>query len=73
MIAAAELVQFGTGFEPLTNSSGKTDLARGCGAESGAVGARDVDFGPDLAAVIASWPSLPAPIRAGILAMVRTS
>jgi hypothetical protein len=28
---------------------------------------------PDLAAVVAAWPALPASIRAGILAMVRAS
>jgi hypothetical protein len=28
---------------------------------------------PDLAAVVAAWPTLPEPVRAGILAMVRTA
>jgi hypothetical protein len=28
---------------------------------------------PDLAAVVAAWPTLPEAIRAGILTMVRTS
>jgi hypothetical protein len=28
---------------------------------------------PDLAAVVAAWPGLPEPIRAGILAMVRAA
>jgi hypothetical protein len=28
---------------------------------------------PDLAALVVSWPALPAVIRAGILAMVRAS
>ncbi len=27
---------------------------------------------PDLAGVVAAWSELPAPVRAGILAMVRT-
>jgi hypothetical protein len=34
------------------------------------------DFGPvdaDLADLIAAWPTLPAPIRAGILAMIRAA
>jgi hypothetical protein len=28
---------------------------------------------PDLAAVVAAWPTLPEPIRAGILALVRAA
>lgn len=28
---------------------------------------------PDLAAIMAAWPSLPAPVRAGILAMIRVA
>jgi hypothetical protein len=28
---------------------------------------------PDLAAVVDSWPTLPEPLKAGILAMVRAS
>jgi hypothetical protein len=28
---------------------------------------------PDLAALVAAWPDLPEPIRAGIMAMVRAS
>jgi hypothetical protein len=28
---------------------------------------------PDLAAVVTAWPSLPEPIRAGILAMIRAA
>jgi hypothetical protein len=28
---------------------------------------------PDLAAVVAAWPTLPEPIRAGILAMVKAA
>ena len=33
----------------------------------------DVDEDPELAAVAAAWPALPAAIRAGILAMVRAA
>jgi hypothetical protein len=31
------------------------------------------DLPPDLAAVVAAWPTLPEAIRAGILAMVRAA
>jgi len=41
------------------------------GAESGALGAREAPVDPDLAAVVDAWPTLPAAIKAGILAMVR--
>jgi hypothetical protein len=39
------------------------------GAESGAVSASG-QFDADLAALIEAWPSLPGPVRAGIVAMV---
>ena len=29
--------------------------------------------GPDLAAMVAAWPALPEPVKAGILAMVRAA
>jgi hypothetical protein len=32
-----------------------------------------VPLAPDLAAVVSAWPTLPEPIRAGILAMVRAA
>jgi hypothetical protein len=28
---------------------------------------------PDLAAVVAAWPDLPAPIKAAVLALIRTA
>jgi hypothetical protein len=31
------------------------------------------DPGPDLAELVAAWPALPEPIRAGILAMIRSA
>jgi hypothetical protein len=43
------------------------------GAESGALGARDVNLAPDLAEVVELWPTLPEAIRASILAMVRST
>jgi hypothetical protein len=33
--------------------------------------ARGPEPAPDLAALLAAWPDLPEPIRAGIMAMVR--
>lgn len=43
------------------------------GAESGALGAQTGPNDPRLAAVIGAWPSLPEPIKAGILAMIRAA
>lgn len=43
------------------------------GAESGAVGAQSDVTDPDLAGVVKAWPTLPAPIRAGIVAMVKAA
>ena len=67
-----------TGFElpsvSMQNTHGSLPSGAKCGALSGgadptpiqAVAAPD----PDLAAVIAAWPSLPAVLRDGIVAMV---
>jgi hypothetical protein len=41
------------------------------GVESGALGAREAPIDPGLAAVIDTWPALPAVIKAAILAMIR--
>ena len=43
------------------------------GAESGALGAQNAPFDPDLATVVEAWPGLPAAIKADILAMVQVS
>jgi len=43
------------------------------GAESGALAARNPTSDPDLRAVIAAWPTLPAAAKAGIVAMVRAA
>lgn len=40
------------------------------GAESGVLGAQNGPFDADLAAVVTAWPTLPAAIKAGILAMI---
>jgi hypothetical protein len=51
------------------------------GANCGATGAGipaddpadDVPDDPDLVAVVAAWPTLPGPVKAGIVAMVRAA
>jgi hypothetical protein len=43
------------------------------GAQSGAPGAPNGPVNPDLVAVVEAWPSLPAALKAGILAMVRAA
>jgi len=62
-----------TGLEQAAEVSGKTGGSRESGANSGALGARDAPWDPDLAAVEAAWPALPAAIKAGILALVRAA
>jgi hypothetical protein len=53
--------------------SRKTAVRQAGGAESGALGAPMAPLDPDLAAVVDAWPTLPEPIRAGILGMIRTA
>jgi hypothetical protein len=57
------------GFEPPYKSPRNPPLPDEGGAESGALAAID----PNLAAVVAAWPTLPEAIRAGIAAMVRAA
>jgi hypothetical protein len=54
------------GFEPPPTFADNPALLEPGGAESGAPATAD----PDLALLIAAWPKLPEPIRAGILAMI---
>jgi len=42
-------------------------------AESEAVCRNSAPFDPELAAVVEAWPTLPEPIKAGILAMVQAA
>ena len=42
-------------------------------AESGAFGPENAAIDPDLQAVIDGWPTLPGPVRVGIVAMVRAA
>ena len=69
-----------TGFEPATDSSGNSQGTGESGAEYGALSgesdqmaAPTASFDPDLSAVVAAWPDLPAAVRAGIVAMVQAS
>lgn len=66
-----------TGLEPLSASSsdgqglGQTSNARA--AKSDASDHKTAATDPDLRAVVDAWPMLPDAVKAGILAMVRTS
>jgi hypothetical protein len=58
------------------NELNDTDLRSGDEAARSAGAARSADFppvDPDLRAVVAAWPTLPEPIKAGLVAMVRAS
>lgn len=59
------------GIEPPALLAGETALSERGGAESGAL--RKATFVSDLAMLIAAWPDLPQPIKAGILALVHAS
>ena len=48
-------------------------LSRDSAAPGAAVGAQNTSIDPDLQAIIERWPELPDTVKAGILAMVRTS
>jgi hypothetical protein len=62
-----------TGVEQLRKSHKKTALLEQGGAESGAPILANLSIAPELAALIDAWPSLPEPIKAGILALVRAA
>ena len=65
------------GLEPANASSckhnGLADRSVRGGAESGALPAPKPECDPDLAMIVAVWPALPKPVRAGILAMVEAA
>jgi len=63
----------GEGFEPTSKASGKQGVAAESGANSGAPDAQNGLKYPELGAILDAWPTLPEPIKAGILAMVRTA
>lgn len=71
------------GLERPRDSAGKTPIPKAGGIKSGnnraeggskvspAAPAKTAD--PDLSAIIAAWPTLPAAIRAGVLALVKAA
>src|SRR5262249_53345289 len=61
------------GIEQPVNAPKNTTLSTKGGAKSGAFAPANTPIDTDLASVIDAWPTLPAAIRAGILAMVRTA
>jgi len=58
------------GIEPTANSTEKTSPPPDGGAISGAPAKPTSSVDPSLASLIDAWPTLPEPIRAGILARV---
>jgi hypothetical protein len=74
-----------TGIEPLAKPAGNIHVSETGGSKSGNIPTcfGDCSHGdtpgvstladPDLAAVVTAWPDLPPAIRAGIVAMVRST
>ena len=58
-----------TEIEPTTKTPENPTLPHQGGAENGAL----ISIDPALASIIDAWPKLPEPLRAGILAMIRTA
>jgi hypothetical protein len=54
-------------------NTGESTVSDQSGAESGAIDDESEPADPNLSAVIDAWPTLPGPIKAGILAMVRAA
>ena len=63
----------GTGLEHPANSSGNGGVADESGAESGALDAENGPKDPQLTAIIDAWPTLPEPIKAGVLAIIKAA
>jgi hypothetical protein len=61
------------GIRTLGEISGKTALSVHGVAQSGALDPKNGPIDPALASLIDAWPTLPEPIRAGILAMIRAA
>ena len=64
------------GLEPTIGPSNVKDLQKTIDQEAGRLpdlGARFGQISPELAAVVAAWPSLPEPVKAGILAMIQAT
>jgi len=62
-----------TGLEPSAKSSKKTALTQRSAAKCAARGADNGPIDADLTFVIERWPGLSEPIKAGILAMIRSA
>jgi hypothetical protein len=63
----------GAGFEQALENTGNADSNAIGGAESGALGTTYSHFDLGIAAVVDAWPTLPLPIKAGILAIIQTA
>jgi hypothetical protein len=61
------------GIEPPATFPENTAVSGQGGAEFGAPATPSPAIDPGLAALIDAWPTLPEPIRAGILAMIRAA
>ena len=65
------------GVEQSANLPGKQQSGNGSGAESGALGAempaKAPPTDPDLQTIADAWPTLPAALKAGIVAMVKAA
>jgi len=61
------------GIRTYPENADKTSLLSESGAKSGALDAENGPKDPDLGAIIDAWPTLPEPIKDGILAMVRAA
>jgi hypothetical protein len=68
-----------TGFEPVTYGLGNRSRGDATTDSNATCGECEFDSAflaekmPDLAAVVTAWPTLPAAIKAGILAMVKAA
>lgn len=61
------------GIRTLAETGEKNGHEGKAGAQSGALDARRTEVDGDLAPVIEAWPTLPATVKIGILAMVRAA
>ncbi|WP_252853656.1 hypothetical protein [Aeoliella straminimaris] len=61
------------GLERFPGNEGNSPFSDARGAECGAVDADSAPIAPDLSLVVERWSELPEAVRAGIVAMVRTS
>ena len=61
------------GFEQPAETPAKRGISETGGAKSGALSPVSTPIDPDLAAITAAWPELPAALKAGIVAMVKAA